>query len=187
MELLRQTWSNLVANKLRSFLTMFGIMWGVISIVLLSAVGEGFQRGNQRVLEELGKNIVIIRNGRTAMQAGGARAGRLILLDIEDVRLLQQKSKLLAQVSPELIRGAIRAKSAFNSSSLQLSGVWPAYQEMRTIEVGRGRLINEADCQEARRVVVIGTEASRQLFAERDPVGAAVTLDGTPYTVIGRV
>jgi putative ABC transport system permease protein len=74
MELLSQTWSNLTANKLRSFLTMFGIMWGVITIVLLSAVGEGFQRGNQYVLEELGKNIIIIRNGRTSMQAGGSFA-----------------------------------------------------------------------------------------------------------------
>jgi putative ABC transport system permease protein len=187
MELLRQTWSNLAANKLRSFLTMFGIMWGVISIVLLSAVGEGFQRGNQHVLEELGKNIVIIRNGRTAMQAGGARAGRLITLDIDDVRLLQEKSTLLAQVSPELMRGAIRAKSPYNSSTLQLSGVWPAYQDMRTIEVDRGRLISDADCQEARRVVVIGTEASRQLFAERDPVGSVLSLNGLPYSVIGRV
>ncbi len=86
MEVLRQTWSNLVANKLRSFLTMFGIMWGVISIVLLSAVGEGFQRGNQHVLEELGKNVVIIRNGRTSLQAGGARAGRLVRLTIADVQ-----------------------------------------------------------------------------------------------------
>jgi putative ABC transport system permease protein len=187
MDLLRQTWSNLAANKLRSFLTMFGIMWGVISIVLLSAVGEGFQRGNQYVLEELGKNIVIIRSGRTAMQAGGARAGRIIQLDIEDVRLLKERSKLLAEVSPELMRGAIRAKSAFNSSSLQLSGVWPAYQSMRTIEVDRGRLISDADCRGARRVVVIGTEASRQLFAERDPVGSVIGLNGLPYTVIGRV
>src|SRR5512137_1204138 len=183
MDLLRQTWSNLAANKLRSFLTMFGIMWGVISFLLLSALGEGFARGNQYVLEELGKNIVIIRNGRTAMQAGGARAGRLIQLDIEDVRLLKAHSKLLAEVSPELIRGGIRAKSAFNSSSLQLSGVWPPYQSMRTIEVDRGRLISEADCRDARRVVVIGTEASRQLFAERAPVG----LNGLPYAVIGRV
>jgi putative ABC transport system permease protein len=187
MELLRLTWSNLAANKLRSFLTMFGIMWGVISIVVLSAVGEGFQRGNQYVLEELGKNIVIIRNGRTAMQAGGARAGRIVQLDIEDVRLLKAQSKLLAEVSPELIRGGIRVKSAFNSSSLQLSGVWPAYQSMRTIEVDRGRLISEADCQEQRRVVVIGTEASRQLFADRDPVGSVIGLNGLPYTVIGRV
>ena len=187
MDLLRQTWSNLAANRLRSFLTMFGIMWGVISIVLLSAVGEGFQRGNQYVLEDLGKNIVIIRGGRTAMQAGGARAGRIVQLDIEDVRLLKSQSTLLAEVSPELIRGGIRAKSAFNSSSLQLSGVWPAYQSMRTIEVDRGRLIADADCREARRVVVIGTEASRQLFAERDPVGSTIALNGLPYTVIGRV
>jgi putative ABC transport system permease protein len=187
MDVLRQTWSNLAANKLRSFLTMFGIMWGVISIVLLSAVGEGFQRGNQHVLEELGKNIVIIRNGRTALQAGGARAGRLITLDIEDVRLLQRKSTLLAQVSPELMRGTVRTKSPFNSSTLQLSGVWPSYQDMRTIEVDRGRLMTDADCSEARRVVVIGTEASRQLFAERDPVGVEVTLNGLPYSVIGRV
>jgi len=187
MELIRQTWSNLAANKLRTFLTMFGIMWGVISIVLLSAVGEGFQRGNQHVLEELGKNIVIIRNGRTAMQAGGARAGRLVRLDIDDARLLQERSTLLADVSPELIRGGIRTKSAFNSSSLQLSGVWPAYQSMRTIEVDRGRLISAADCREARRVVVVGTEASRQLFAERDPVGTTVSMNGLPYTVIGRV
>lgn len=187
MELLHETWSNLSANKLRSFLTMFGIIWGVISIVLLSAVGEGFQRGNQHVLEELGKNIIIIRNGRTSMQAGGARAGRLVLLDIQDVHLLKEKSKLLGDVSPELIRGGVRTKSPFNSSSLQLSGVWPSYQQMRTIEVDRGRLMTDADCREARRVVVIGTEASRQLFAERDPVGTTIGLNGIPYTVVGRV
>jgi putative ABC transport system permease protein len=187
MEVLRQTWSNLVANKLRSFLTMFGIMWGVISIVLLSAVGEGFQRGNQHVLEELGKNIVIVRNGRTSLQAGGARAGRLVRLTIDDVHLLQARSKTLQSVSPELMRGAMRAKSAYNAASLQLSGIWPVYQDIRTIEVDRGRLITQADCDETRRVVVIGTEASRQLFADRDPVGATIALNGLPYTVIGRV
>ncbi|HEY3381771.1 MAG TPA: ABC transporter permease [Vicinamibacterales bacterium] len=187
MELLRQTWSNLAANKLRSFLTMFGIMWGVISIVLLSAVGEGFQRGNQHVLEELGRNVVIIRNGRTAMQAGGARAGRTIRLDIQDVRLLAERSRLLEDVSPELMRGAVKAKSPFNASTLQLSGIWPSFQRMRTIEVDRGRLISEMDCHEGRRVLVIGSEASRQLFAERDPVGSELSLNGIPYTVIGRI
>ena len=80
-EALKQSLDNLRTNKLRSFLTMFGIMWGVISIVILSAMGEGFQRGNQAVLEELGKNIVVIRNGRTSMQAGGERAGRVIRLE----------------------------------------------------------------------------------------------------------
>jgi putative ABC transport system permease protein len=187
VELFRQTWSNLAANKLRSFLTMFGIMWGVICIVLLSAVGEGFQRGNQHVLEELGKNIVIIRNGRTSMQAGGARAGRIVRLTIDDVYRLQEKSKVLQDVSPELMRGGVQAKSPYNASTLQLSGVWPVYQEIRTIDVDRGRRLSDADCRESRRVVVIGFEASRQLYADRDPVGTMLALNGVPYTVIGRV
>src|SRR5262245_19730963 len=168
-ELLEQTWSNLMAHKLRSFLTMFGIIWGVISIVLLSAVSEGFQRGNLHVLRELGKNIIIIRNGRTSTQAGGERSGKLIRLDINDVYALKERSKLLEHITPELMRGGISAKSAFNSSSTQMSGVWPVYQYIRTIEVDRGRLINEQDCLESRRVVVAGFDMSKQLFADRDP------------------
>ena len=104
-ELFTQTWSNLMAHKLRSFLTMFGIVWGVISIVLLSALSSGFQQGNMHVLKELGKNIIIIRNGRTSAQAGGERAGKPIRLEIGDVYALKEKSKLLEHVTPELMRG----------------------------------------------------------------------------------
>jgi putative ABC transport system permease protein len=187
MIILSQVWQNLKANKIRSFLTMFGIMWGVISIVILSALGEGFQRGNNTVLRELGKNILIIRNGRTSLQAGGERAGRVIRLDIGDVLALKANGKLIEHVTPEIMRGGIRVKSAFNSASLQMSGVWPIFQTIRTIEVDRGRLINDEDNDGARRVVVIGYEASKQLFGDRDPVGAQITLNAIPYTVIGKV
>ena len=158
-EALKQSIDNLRTNKLRSCLTMFGIMWGVISIVILSAMGEGFQRGNQAVLEELGKNIVVIRNGRTSVQAGGERAGRVIRLNINDVHELRDKSRLIQHLSPELMRGGVSIKSAYNAASLQISGIWPEFQSIRTIEVSHGRLINEADNDEARRVVVIGREA----------------------------
>lgn len=186
-ELLSQTWTNLMAHKLRSFLTMFGIIWGVISIVLLSAVSEGFQQGNLHVLKELGKNIIIIRNGRTSTQAGGERAGKLVRLDIGDVHAVKEKARLLEHVTPELMRGGVSAKSAFNASSAQMSGVWPVYQFIRTIEVDRGRLLSEQDNAESRRVVVIGTDMSKQLFADRDPIGQQLSLNGLPYTVIGRV
>ncbi|MGE0882246.1 MAG: ABC transporter permease [Blastocatellales bacterium] len=186
-ELLTQTYANLMAHKLRSFLTMFGIIWGVISIVLLSAVSEGFQQGNLYVLKELGRNIIIIRNGRTSTQAGGERAGRVIRLDIGDVLALKEKAKLLEHVSPELMRSGVSAKSAFNASSTQLSGVWPIYQYIRTIEVDRGRLINQQDSAGARRVAVIGYDMCKQLFADRDPIGQPISLDGIPYTIIGRV
>jgi putative ABC transport system permease protein len=186
-DLFAQTLANLRANKLRSFLTMFGIVWGVISILVLSAVGEGFARGNQRVLEELGKNIVIIRNGRTSLQAGGERAGRIVRLTIEDVYTLQRESKLLDAMSPELMRGGLKAKSAFNASSVAASGIWPVYQYLRTLEMDRGRPISEEDCREARRVAVLGYDAAKQLFADRDPAGSQITIGGVPYTVIGRV
>ncbi|MCX6550693.1 MAG: ABC transporter permease [Acidobacteria bacterium] len=186
-DLLSQTWENLRANKLRSFLTMFGIVWGVISFLLLSALGEGFARGNQKVLAELGKNIVIIRNGRTSLQAGGARAGRVVRLTMDDLRALQRESKLIEHISPELLRGGLKAKSAYNASAAQISGIWPVYQYMRTIEVDRGRPISEEDCRDVRRVVVMGFDASKQLFADRDPVGSQITINALPYTVIGRV
>jgi putative ABC transport system permease protein len=184
---LLHVWENLKANKIRSLLTMFGITWGVISIVILSAVGEGFQRGNNTVLRELGKNILIIRNGRTSRQAGGERAGRVIRLDIGDALALKEHSRLLEHVTPEIMRGGVKVKSAFNSASLQMSGIWPVFQTIRTVEVAQGRLINEEDNTLARRVVVIGYEASKQLFADRNPVGAEITLNATPYTIIGKV
>jgi putative ABC transport system permease protein len=173
-DLISQTLANLRANKLRSFLTMFGIIWGVIAFIVLSAMGEGFARGNQTVLEELGKNIVIIRNGRTSLQAGGLRSGRVVRLTLEDVRRLQAESKLLEHISPELARGGLKAKSAYNASAVQASGIWPIYQYLRTIEVDRGRLISEQDCRDQRRVVRLGVDAAWEVLAHR-------------YTVIGRV
>src|SRR4030095_7807188 len=187
MNILPQVLDNLRANKMRSFLTMFGIMWGIISIVILSALGEGFQRGNETVLRELGRNILIIRNGHTSMQAGGERAGRPIRIEFEDVLALKRDSKLLQDVTPEIMKGNLRVKSPFNAASLQMSGIWPVYQKIRTIEVDRGRLISEQDNQEARRVVVIGYEAARQLFADRDLIEQQIQLNGIPYTIIGKI
>jgi putative ABC transport system permease protein len=185
-DLMAQIWFNLTAHKLRSFLTMFGIVWGIISLLILSAMGEGFQRGNQKVLRELGMNIAIIRNGRTSLQAGGERAGHLVRLTIDDVHLLEEKSKLLEFISPELIRG-IKVKSPFNSAAATAGGIWPVYQYLRTIEVSSGRLLNDLDCRQERRVVVIGHDLSKQLYADRDPIGSEVMLNDIPYTVIGKV
>src|SRR5262245_38707642 len=122
-EVLRQVLSNLRANKLRSFLTMFGILWGVISVVILAATGDGFQRGNQHVLEELGRNVVIVFGGRTSMQAGGERAGRRIVLTVDDARALAEESSLIQTVSPELQRPAVQIKSAYNAAALMVHGI----------------------------------------------------------------
>jgi len=110
-EVLHQSVFNLLAHKLRSLLTMFGLTWGILSIILLSAVGEGFQQGNLQTLREMGQNILIIRNGRTTRQAGGERAGRIIRLDLQDVELLRTRSRSIEHLSPELMRSGVQSRA----------------------------------------------------------------------------
>jgi putative ABC transport system permease protein len=186
-DILVQVFVNLRANKLRSFLTMFGILWGVISVVVLSATGEGFQRGNQRVLEELGKNIGIVWGGRTSMQAGGERAGRVVLLTLDDARALARESTMIAVVSPELQHNGLTVKSAFNSARITVHGIEPQYQDIRTIDIEHGRGFRFSDEEQALRLAVVGSDAAAQLFGTRDSVGQSVTIGGLPFVVIGKI
>ena len=185
-EAITQVFQNLRANKLRSFLTMFGILWGVISVVILSATGEGFRRGNQHVLEELGRNIAIVWGGRTSMQVGGERAGRRILLTIDDVRALQRESSMIRVVSPEINRRA-SVKSVYNAATLQIHGIEPQYQEIRTIDIEKGRGFRFSDEEAAQRVAIIGADAARQLFSGRNSLGQTIRLNGIPFVVIGQI
>ncbi len=186
-ELLSQVIGNLKANTLRSVLTMFGILWGVVSVVILSATGEGFRRGNETVLRELGRNIVIVRGGRTSMQAGGERAGQQVFLTVDDARALATESALIAVVSPEIERGGVVVESPFNNAALDVAGVEPQYQAIRTLDIAEGRGFIAPDNDEGRRVAIIGADVAAQLFAGRPSVGQAIRVGGQPFTVIGRL
>ena len=187
LEILKQVLGNLRANKLRSFLTMFGILWGVIAVVILSATGDGFQAGNQHLLEELGRNVAIVWGGQTSSQAGGQRAGREILLTVDDARALARESPMIAVVSPELERHGVRVRSAFNATTAPVHGVEPQYQAIRTIDIQFGRGLRFADEEQGLRVAVIGADLAKKLFAGRDVLGKRIYLDGLPYDVIGQI
>src|SRR5215470_7920947 len=182
-----QSLQNLRANKLRSFLTMFGILWGMVSVVVLSAMGEGFQVGNGQVMRELGKNIGILWGGRTSMQAGGERAGRLIFLTLDDARALGDESSMVAVVSPELSRGAVRVKSAYNAATTNVNGIEPQYQDIRTIELEYGRQLTWQDEEQVIRVAVLGFDVAEQLFGKRNILDEVVTFNGIAYTVVGKI
>jgi putative ABC transport system permease protein len=186
-EALVQSVQNLRANKLRSILTMFGILWGMVSVIVLSAMGEGFQEGNTKVLRELGKNIGIIWGGRTSLQAGGERAGRQIFLTLDDARALAAESSMIAVVSPELQAGAVRVKSAYNAATAGVTGIEPQYQDIRTIELEYGRLFGWQDEEQAARVAIIGFDMAEQLFGKRSILGEVVTFNGLSYTVVGKI
>jgi putative ABC transport system permease protein len=186
-EAILQSFQNLRANKLRSFLTMFGILWGMISVVVLSATGEGFRKGNDKVLLELGKNIGIVWGGRTSLQAGGERAGRVIRLTVDDARAIAAESSMVAVVSPELERGTVKVKSAFNAATARVSGIEPQYQEIRTIELEYGRSFAWPDEEQVARVAIVGFDICEQLFGKRRALGETITLNGVPYLVVGKI
>ena len=182
-DICKQTIATLRAHKMRSFLTMFGIVWGIASVILLVGLGVGFSKDQKKRMETLGKDLVIIWGGRTSSQVGGMAAGRQITLNIEDARLIRKECYLIKAVSPELQR-SVTETSQFNSAARQVSGIWPAYQDFRSLIVSAGRLMTEEDELEARRVVILGSNAARQLFPGQPAVGANVEIAHLPYTVI---
>ncbi len=164
---------------------MFGIGWGVLSIVLMTSAGEGFKKAQHESLKLLGKDILIIWGGRTSLQAKGFQAGRDIRLAYSDYEAIRDKATLISHVSPEIIRGDLVAKTSLNYGTFSTRGVVPEYQWMRTITAKYGRLINPADDSDARLVCVIGSDVNKQLFNGAISVGETVTLNGHPFTVIG--
>jgi putative ABC transport system permease protein len=183
-EVLKQTFSTLRAHKLRSFLTMFGIIWGIASVILLVGLGKGFSHDQKERMKTLGTDLVIVWGGRTSAQAGGLAAGREIRLNIGDAYAIQEECNLIRTVSPEL-RRAVSQVSQWNQANRPVRGVWPQYQRFRSLKVEEGRLMVDADESDSRRVVLLGFEARQQLFPGKPAVGEPLTIGGLPYIVIG--
>jgi putative ABC transport system permease protein len=183
-DLLFDTLRTLWSHKLRTFLTMFGIAWGVVSITLMVAAGEGMRVGQQKVSANFGKDIMIVFAGRTSMQAGGARAGRAMHWEDTDHLFVQAQAPACRYVLPELGTDA-RVRSLYNTGSISVVGSLPPFAEIRTIPVAEGRFYNWDDQHEARRVAVLGSDVKKQLFATRPPLGETIHVGDFPYTIIG--
>ena len=183
-ELLNQSFATFRAHKMRIFLTMFGIVWGIASVILLVGLGRGFSVDQKRRLQTLGKDLVIVWGGRTSAQVGGRAAGREINLTIDDAHLIRDECYMVKNVSPEL-RRTIPEVSQFNSASRGVVGMWPSYQDFRSLLLEEGRLITDDDERESRRVVILGSAARQQLFPGQPAVGAAILIKSLPYTVVG--
>ncbi|PYU05126.1 MAG: hypothetical protein DMG33_11915 [Acidobacteria bacterium] len=183
-DLLADTLATLWAHKRRTLLTMFGIAWGVISITVMIAAGEGLGDGIQKNQETFGKDVMIVFSGRTSMQAGGTRSGRLIHWMEEDYVQVAKEAPACKYVMPEL-GNEVQARSLFNSGTISTVGSLPPFTEIRSITVAQGRFYNYEDNDQARNVAFLGSDAKKQLFADRDALGQTVWLNGVPYTVIG--
>src|SRR6202166_2777731 len=180
-DVLRTLWS----HKLRAFLTMFGIAWGIVSIVLMVAAGEGLRKGQEEQARNLGKDVMIVFHGRTSLQAGGTHAGRVVHWDDQDVPVVQAESPDCEYAIPELEQDTVRVHSNFNNAAFTVTGSYPPFGYIRSLDVGTGRFYDWDDMREGRRVAFLGSDASKQLFPGRNPVGDTIYLNDFPYTVIG--
>ena len=183
-EIIRQAVATFRAHKMRTFLTMFGLVWGIASVILLVGLGRGFVVDQKKHMETLGKDLVIVWGGRTSTQVGGRAAGREIRLNVDDAELIRGECYLVRNISPEL-RRTIPEVSQYNLANRGVVGMWPAYQDFRSLKVAEGRLITDDDEREGRRVLVLGSKAYRQLFPGQPAIGATVLVKSVPYSVIG--
>jgi putative ABC transport system permease protein len=183
-EIFRQAVATFRAHKLRTFLTMFGLVWGIASVIILVGLGRGFVVDQKKHMESLGKDLVIVWGGRTSTQVGGRAAGREIRLNVDDAELIRDECYLVKNVSPEL-RRTIPEVSQFNLANRGVVGMWPSYQDFRSLKVSEGRLITDDDEREGRRVLVLGSKAYRQLFPGQPAIGATVLVKSVPYSVVG--
>ncbi|MFI5058100.1 MAG: ABC transporter permease [Candidatus Acidiferrales bacterium] len=183
-DLVVDTLATLWAHKRRTLLTMFGIAWGIISITVMVAAGEGLGAGIQKNQETFGKDVMVVFAGRTSMQAGGSRAGRMVRWGEEDYIEVAKEAPACKYVMPEL-GNDVQVHSLFNSGTIPTVGSLPPFTEIRSITVAEGRFYNGEDNAEGRNLAFLGSDVKKQLFAERNALGATVWMNNIPYTVIG--
>ena len=190
MDLLRTIASEFIADlraqKLRAFLTTFGIVWGTVAIIVLIAFGFGFKKQVARNMHGIGESIAIMFPGRTTKAFEGFGTGRPITFMEDDAKLLASEVKGIERISPEYSKRDVSVRLGKNILIPLVTGVYPVYDEMRNIIPSPGgRFIDESDMENRRRVVFIGNKVKDFLFGESDAVGKLIDVGGIPFTVIG--
>ena len=176
---------NLNQQRLRSFLTVFGIMWGTATLILLLAFGMGFRDQTVLNMRGMGDQLAIMFPGQTTKAFEGYGIGRPINYRESDAKLLQDQIADIEIATPEYMQG-IEISNGDKRRNSQIGGVYPVYQDLRNVfEEPGGRWLNENDIEERRRVIFLGNRLAENLFGDKDPVGEQVFVRNTPFTVIG--
>ena len=185
LEIFGQTLRTLWAHKLRSFLTMFGIAWGVGSLLLLVGVGEGFRSGNRKQFDAIGENVLFIFSGRAPAVEGSFTSMRQYYLTYRDYLDVKALCPDVKAAAPLISRSDLRSVSDYFQTSGQILGAPSNLAEIRYLPINDGRWLNDLDDSQKRTVVVLGDEARRLLFSGRPSVGSTILIGGIRFEVIG--
>ena len=181
-DILKESWLSISGNKIRSFLTVLGIIIGVMAVVIMVAVGETVQREITDQFSSLGTNTIMIRAG--AAQQAGVRTGNRQTLTIQDAEYISKNMPNVMAISP-IQPGAAQVIYGNKNWGTSMMGVWPDYMTVQNIEVEYGTFFDNAAVRNASTYAVIGPETAEELGLPKNPVGEVIRIQNTPFVVVG--
>lgn len=176
----------IAANKLRSFLTMLGIIIGVASVIAMMAIGQGSKKSIQANIAEMGSNMIMIRPGQDKGPGGAQQdASDMQTLKLKDYETLKEQSKYLSAISP-----SVNASGQFingnNNTPSTIYGISPDYMEIRQLKIEDGEMFTDEDIKTSAKVCVIGKTVADNLFTNgEDPVGKVIRYNKIPFRIVG--
>ncbi|HVJ14824.1 MAG TPA: ABC transporter permease [Polyangiaceae bacterium] len=181
-ETAKSAWRSLASNRMRTLLTMLGMIIGTAAVVAVLGIGEGARGSVEGRIRSLGSNLLMVRPG-SASGAGGVRSGAVQTLTLEDATALARLDGIAA-VAPEN-NGSAQLKYLSKNDNAAVTGITPEYLEVRSLSVASGVGISEIDVQQRTRVVVIGAGVASELYAGVSPLGTRLSINGKAFRVIG--
>ena len=183
-DLFREAYAAMRHNRRRTALTMLGMAWGIATVVMLLAYGDGFGQACANIFANFGTKLVIVVPGRTSMQAGGQKSGILIRFTQEDVETLTTNLPQITHITPEVSKEA-SIQYDTRVFTWTVTGNYPNVIDVRALKLGQGRFYNAEDEIQRARVAVIGSEAREKLFSGRNALGERIRVNGLSFEVIG--
>ena len=183
-DLFQEAYTAMRHNRRRTALTMLGMAWGIATVVMLLAYGDGFGRACANIFANFGTKLVIVVPDRTSMQAGGQKAGVLVRFTLDDVDTLTTNLPQISRITPSVDKqGSVQYET--RSFTWGVTGNYPNVYDVRALKLDQGRFYNQEDEIQRARVAVLGSEAKEKLFSGRNAVGERVRVDGLSFEVVG--
>jgi putative ABC transport system permease protein len=183
-DLLQEAYGAMRHNRRRAALTMLGMAWGIATVVMLLAYGDGFGQACEAIFANFGTKLMIVVPGRSSMQAGGQKAGMQIRFTLDDVETLTTNLPQITHITPEASKQA-NIQFDTRTFAFNVTGNYPNVDSVRALKLGTGRFYNMQDEVQHARVAVIGSEAKAKLFSGRNALDERIRIDGLSFEVVG--
>ena len=183
-DLLREAYSAMRHNWRRTMLTMFGMAWGIATVVMLLSYGNGFGVACANIFANFGTKLMILAPGRSSMQAGGQKAGAPVRFTLDDVDTLTNNLPQITHITPECGKQC-NIQYDTRTYTIYTSGNYPNVESIRALAVAQGRFYNAEDEMQHARVAVIASDTKDKLFSGRNAIGERIRIDGISFEVIG--